>query len=308
MNILLTGGSGFVGNRLAHLLREQLNEFSNVVLLTSRKNDQFNCVKHKNYSYTSDELLINGITYYDVVIHAGAYAPKTAGIEDAAKNFSSLANTQYLLSHLPNIPDKIVYLSSAAVYTDFSAGEYKPSDFVYTEETAPEPENQYGLVKYSAELLIGDWAKRNGVNCDILRLSSIYGADDTRRQMMNIMMEQALEGKGLKLYASPGMVRNQLYVDDCCRFIMNSAVSVDQSYGVINLASSNHCTLEDIVKAIVAATGNQVNYQVDHISGKGKDMRLSAKKREELLGKERISLTEGVKATYAWMKNRYGGR
>lgn len=305
MNILLTGAGGFVGGRLANCLKNQIG--SHLVLLTSKKINGFKCVEHKEYSYDAKDLLADGIDHYDVVIHGGAYAPKTAGYEDPLQNFSSLINTQYLLTHLPNKPQKICFLSSATVYKDFSSGQYQPDDVLLTEDTAPEPENQYGLVKYCSELLVEDWAVRNGLNCDILRLSSIYGIGDTRRQMLMIMMEQAVRGQELQLYAAPGMVRNQLYVDDCCNFIIRSAELVEQSLGIINIASSTNCIMEDMVKAIVRAAEGKISFRISPKSCRGKDMRLDSSKREKYLGNERYTLTEGIKETYEWI-NRYQRR
>jgi len=302
MNILLTGAGGFVGGRLAGLLKEKEEDGSHIVLLTSRRIEGFNCVEHKGYTFDSKDLLINGIDHYDVVIHAGGYVPKSVGTEDTAQCFSSLANTQYLLTHLPNIPQKICFLSSVTVYKDFSSGEYKPDHIMISEDTVPDPESQYGLVKYSSELLIRDWAIRNGLNYDILRLSSIYGIGDTRGQMLMLMIDQAVEGKSLQLYANPKMVRNQLYVDDCCDFICRSADLIENSLGIVNLASSSNWIMEDIVKTIVEATGGVVSYNILPKPCIGKDMRMDASKREKYLGKERYTLIEGIRSIYKWKK------
>lgn len=121
--------------------------------------------------------------------------------------------------------------------------------------------------------------------------------------MLRVMLEQAAEGKDLQLYADPEMVRNQLYVDDCCNFIYRSAKLVDKSLGIVNLASSTNCVLEDIVKAIVAASGKNISYKLFSRPYKGKDMRLDASKRKKYLGEETYTLIKGIEAAYEWIQN-----
>lgn len=300
-NILLTGAGGFIGSKLAEVLSKKYGDEANVILLTSKPQKNYICIYHNDYQYQTENLLTKGVEEIDIVIHAGAYTPKSADHDNISLNFSSLVNTEYLLSHLPNVPEKIIYLSSVTVYKDFSTGKYIPDSITINEDMLPQPENHYGIVKYSSELMIQDYAKRNGIICHILRLSPVYGIGDLRRQMLMIMLEQAARGNDLKLWAVPGMVRNLLYIDDCCTFISNS-LELDHSLGIVNLASTRNIIMEEIAQEIVKATNNKISYKIVEGCGVGKDMRIESKKRKKYLGEEKYSLADGINHTYGWVK------
>lgn len=75
MNILLTGAGGFVGGRLARLLKEKRD--LHLILLTSKPIEGFQCVEHKGYSFKAKDLFVDGIDHYDIVIHGGGIYTET---------------------------------------------------------------------------------------------------------------------------------------------------------------------------------------------------------------------------------------
>lgn len=299
-SILLTGASGFIGSRLAEVLQDRCGSSAKVILLTSRPRNGFTCVMHHGYTYKASDLLVDGVESIDAVVHLGGFVAKTyEERDDAAKQFSTLANTQYLLSHLPNVPKVIIYCSSTAVYADHRSGAYLETGRRIDESTPPEPADYYGLTKYASELLVGDWCRISGTVCQVLRLGPVFGPGDLRKKMMMMkMMTQASSGKSLSLWANPCMRRNYLFIDDCCKFI-SSSLRLDESVGPINICSINNPTVLEITQEVARLGG--VGYEVVAGNETGQDIIIDATKRRRLLGEESVTFEEGMARTYRWV-------
>ncbi|MGN0014988.1 MAG: NAD-dependent epimerase/dehydratase family protein, partial [Candidatus Gastranaerophilaceae bacterium] len=160
-NIFFTGLSGFLG-------QEFLKYYN------SRKDNNFRFVqnpiyyrgngKDYNYAFSADDFSEN----IDILVHAGAFTPKKREqMEDVTLNLSNVINTDYLLKNLPNIPKKIIYISTVSVYS--------PTKNVINEETPLGGDSVYGLSKLMCEKIIQNYCIQNEIPYQILRLSVIYG-------------------------------------------------------------------------------------------------------------------------------------
>lgn len=155
MNILLTGATGFLGRRIAVLLKKTIEESDKIVLLTSAKIRGYLCIYHKNYSYTVEDFLEVGIDHIDIVIHVGWFCAKSNNdIMDIEKNFSPVVNTNYLLSHLPNIPSKLIFCSSCNIYGGTGTFDIYKKGKVIDEESQICLVDQYATAKYVTELFM----------------------------------------------------------------------------------------------------------------------------------------------------------
>lgn len=299
-NILITGATGFLGSRLADLMKAEYKDKANIILLTSRKIDGHVCILHQEYGYQTAAFESGGVSHVDIVIHAGWFvAKKPTEKTDMIKNFSPLVNTHYLLNHLPNIPKKIIFCSSTDVYGGTGTEQAYEKGCMLNEESPISLVTLYGLAKYNTELLVSDWAKKRGCSCQILRLGPLYGPGDLRKDyLVGAMLKKAAMGEKLLLYADKNMRRNLLYVDDCCQFIMNSIDLADTPE--INIVSSFNPTMMEIMEAICKAADYKAGYEVVSAGCKGKDLIYDSSRRAGYLGEERYSLEDGMRAALKW--------
>lgn len=155
-NIILTGGSGFLGS----FFRNELIAYNIITL--GRNNSNIEC------DLTG---LVPSLPKADLVIHCAGKAhahPKT--IRDEEDFFLQNVNgTRNLLSALEaNLPRSFVFISSVAVYG-------KELGVFISEETALDATDPYGKSKIMAEQIVTEWCLKHQVICTILRLPLIAG-------------------------------------------------------------------------------------------------------------------------------------
>jgi UDP-glucose 4-epimerase len=106
---------------------------------------------------------------------------------------------------------KIVYLSSMARY---GSQEIVP----FTEDMTPNPQDPYGIAKYSSELMIKNIAETHGMKYSILVPHNIIGPrqkfDDPFRNVASIMINRILQGKPPVIYGDGTQMRCFSFMDD----------------------------------------------------------------------------------------------
>ena len=297
MNILLTGGSGFIGSHLLKYI-QSVSCTDNIILLTSRKIEGFTCILHHNYCFSKKDFTDAGIDRIDVVLLLGAYVEKQRGEAHCAqKNISSINNLIYLLENIPGIPKKIIYCSSISVYGFDSKSLYIKNPAMYNEMTRIAPVRTYALSKALGERFVEEWARERQCDFLILRIGVTYGTNGGNGRgaldFLGMAIHCAVTGTELSMYASPEQIWNFVCVLDVVKWIF-SAIFLDDDTELINLTSSyNYTSLE--VCEIIKKVWPDFRYRVitDRIY-KGNDKAFDSSKREQLLGEETYPLLDGL--------------
>ena len=107
----------------------------------------------------------------------------------------NLVNVEKVLEciRLESPETRFVFASSSVAYGEFPAA-------AVTEETPLKPMNFYGLTKKNSEELIKIYNRSFGLNYTIIRPSALYGPRCVNRRVSQIMIENILEGKPVKLF------------------------------------------------------------------------------------------------------------
>lgn len=297
MNLLITGGTGFVGSRLLHIAKERFEQDGScIIALTSRQLDGYICVLHENYTFQKESFYRAGIDCIDAVIHLGGYSPKKRDEMGARDQYlASIQNAQYLLEHLPNIPSQFIFCSTISVY-DESAHD------VITEKTIPQPATLYGMYKLYCEKLVSTWGAEKNVLVHNLRLGNAYGPGEEKyRCMIPLMVRQAIEGRDLSLYVDPHIRRNYIYIDDACNMMLN-ALKLKEDVGPINLVSGKNATMEELVDTIASSAKQPVSWSVAQTLSASKDILFSNEKAKKYLGIERFDLKLGIAEEFKYFE------
>jgi nucleoside-diphosphate-sugar epimerase len=220
MNILVTGGAGYVGSGLLLRLGEEFPE-ATITSLDNLTTGDYRYVEHlkkdKRYRLLVGDIrkesdLKKAITSDTrMIIHLAAM-PGVKLCNDQPKNAinTNIYGTHLLLEEAINHnAERFSFTSSAAVYGT-------PQQQPISEEHPLEPINLYGVTKVSAEQLVNGCQITRGLNTTILRLSNLYGisAYTKWKTVIPRFVWQALNDEPLTIRADGKQQRNFVHVQD----------------------------------------------------------------------------------------------
>lgn len=298
MNILITGATGFIGRNLLQVIETNSAYKNNeVILLTSKEIVGYKCIIHNNYTFSKYDFMEKGINEIDIVIHIGAYTPKTSLEANKVKeSVLNIANTECLLDSLPSIPKKVIYLSTIDVYGTVTG--------IIKEETPTVPCTLYGQSKLFIEKMLERWAEEKNVILQILRIGHIYGeGEDAYKKILPMTIKMILESKSPAIYTDGKEKRSFLYITDCCNLILKS-IELDEYVGPINVVSDKEVSILELVNIIIEVSGRNIKPIVKNKNANIKDFIFNNDKMIKYLGAESVSLREGIIKEYEYFKDK----
>ena len=173
MNILITGGAGYIGSHIAeHLIRKKIN----VIIIDNLKTGYKRLINKNSVFIKSDinnkNLLIKTIKKYNIhtIIHLAAYLNVSEAEKNKKKYFkTNILGTKSILDSCKNSNVKnFIFSSSCSVY-----GNIKGS---VSEKNKLNPKGYYAYTKLESEKLIINYSKKYKLNFGILRYFNVAGA------------------------------------------------------------------------------------------------------------------------------------
>lgn len=252
--ILVTGTTGFIGSSLLDALILRYGS-DNILALTSQPTDKCNFLLHHDYTFDKNYFFDNGFENIEVIVHAGAFIPKSSlQANDIAQSNSNINNTYKLItSVLPKLK-KIIFLSTIDIY-----GPYD----IITEESPVEPVSLYGHSKLYCEKMILAWCKENNIENLILRIGHVYGPGEEKYQkLIPNVIQNIIKNEPIKLYGSGRDIRSFIYISDVIQAIVNS-VELSTKGEIINIVGEEKISIYDLIHKIIKLSGKDV--PVDHV-------------------------------------------
>jgi len=264
MNILVTGGMGFIGHNIVHLLETlghdvtitdtQTNygiipdaELNYLIGERSKKiNNEF------NYKIDITDSKNLGFLFYkhefDMVIHTASF-PRQKVV-----NSNPTDGANVMIGGLLNLCElskqyrvkKFVYISSSMVYGDFNNET--------TEDANCNPIGQYGIMKLTGEHLVKDYARRGCFNHTIIRPSAVYGPLDVEDRVVAKFMLRAMRGETLYVNGADETL-DFTYIDDTALGIVNAALADTTNNKTYNITKSHRTSLLQAAGMIVDLVG-----------------------------------------------------
>ncbi len=270
MNILVTGGAGYIGSHTVRLLEktgEKVVVYDNLV--TGHRAAVKNSIFVEGDIFDS-ERLTDTIKRYDIssVVHFAAYSLVGVSMVKPRDYYhNNVVGTLNLLDvMLANGVNKLVFSSTAAVY-----GE--PESSPITEGVTQNPTNVYGRTKLIMENAIADYSRSYGLKYIALRYFNACGADITgdlgedhqpETHLVPLVLKACL-GKtdGLKIFGDDyptkdgTCVRDYIHVNDLgeAHVLALKALYNGHQSQVYNLGNGNGFTVKEVIEAAEAVTG-----------------------------------------------------
>ncbi|MED3830830.1 dTDP-glucose 4,6-dehydratase [Priestia megaterium] len=257
MNILVTGGAGFIGSNFVRHMVETYPSYGivNYDLLTYAGNleNLKDIESHENYTFVKGDInnreLVDHLVKYhniDVIVNFAAESHVDRSITEPDIFIkSNVLGTQALLDVAKaNNLKKYVQVSTDEVYGSLGETGY------FTEETPLAPNSPYSASKAGADMLVSAYHETFGMNVNITRCSNNYGPYHFPEKLIPLMVTNALEGKELPIYGDGKNVRDWLHVKDHCAAI-DLVIHKGEPGEIYNVGGHNERTNNEIVHLIV---------------------------------------------------------
>ncbi len=182
------------------------------------------------------------------------------------------------------------------VYGDFVDGT--------KEDANTKPKNIYGEAKLTGERMVKLFAKRDGLNYNIIRPSGVYGPGDMPDRVVSKFFEKAMSNKTITLHNGENKV-DFTYRQDAARGIVLSALSSVANVS-FNITAGNATSLRTLAEKIIEITGSKSDVE-DIGNHKLYPMRgtLDIGRAKDLLEYEpQFTLEQGLKSYYDWLQNK----
>ncbi|BBW97703.1 dTDP-glucose 4,6-dehydratase [Geobacillus sp. FSL W8-0032] len=309
MNLLVTGGAGFIGSNFVRYILEKYPTYKvvNYDLLTYAGNlENLKDVEHHpNYLFVKGDINNRELVDYlvktheiDVIVNFAAESHVDRSITDPDSFVrTNVLGTQALLDVAKaNNIKKYVQISTDEVYGTLGETGY------FTEETPLAPNSPYSASKAGGDLLVRAYHETYGLNVNITRCSNNYGPYHFPEKLIPLMITNALEGKDLPIYGDGQNVRDWLHVKDHCAAI-DLVIHKGRPGEVYNIGGHNERTNNEIVHLIVEKLGvskDLIKYVADR---PGHDRRYAidpTKIMTELGWKPKYTFEKGIVETIQW--------
>ena len=321
MNVLITGGAGFIGSNFLNLLvpRHENYNFVNLDKLTYAANPlNLNKLEaSSNYSFElADAEDYNRVVEVfekhqpELVVHFAAESHVDRSILGPAEFVqANVIGTFNLLEACRKYWDDYKGKKFIQVSTDEVYGSL-PETGYFTEKTAYDPSSPYSASKASADHFVRAYHRTYGMPTVITNCSNNYGPYQFPEKLIPLMILNALAGKPLPVYGKGENVRDWLYVEDHCNALWE-VVQKGEPGETYNIGGNNEWKNIDVVKEICTIlaeeNGKNSSYYLDLITfvkdRPGHDHRYAidaSKIKEELGWQPQETFSTGLNKTVRW--------
>ena len=312
MNIIVTGGAGFIGsNFVFHMLKahpdyriiclDKLTYAGNLSTLEPvMDNPNFRFVKADICDKEAVDKLFEE-EKPDIVVNFAAESHVDRSIENPQVFLeTNILGTSVLMDASRKYGVKRYHqVSTDEVYGDLPLDR---PDLFFTEQTPIHTSSPYSSSKAGADLLVLAYYRTYGLSVTISRCSNNYGPYHFPEKLIPLMIIRALHDESLPVYGDGLNVRDWLYVEDHCKAI-DLIIHEGKVGEVYNVGGHNEMANIDIVKLILKELGKSedlITYVTDR---KGHDRRYAidpTKIHNELGWLPETKFADGIVKTIKW--------
>jgi dTDP-glucose 4,6-dehydratase len=311
MNIIVTGGAGFIGSNFVHFVYKERPDWHITVLdaLTYAGNranlDGLDParVTFVQGNIMDAELVNRLVSENDAIIHYAAESHNDNSLDNPRPFLdTNIIGTYTILEAVRKHGKRLHHISTDEVYGDLELDD--PAKF--TENTPYNPSSPYSSTKAGSDLLVRAWIRSFGVQATISNCSNNYGPYQHVEKFIPRQITEILEGRRPKLYGTGENVRDWVHTED-----HSSAVLTILEKGVLGetylIGADGEHDNKTVVEMILKTLGKDPS-GYDHVNDRpGHDMRYaidSTKLRTDLGWQPKYTDFEaGLTDTINWYKD-----
>lgn len=303
MNVLVTGGAGFIGSHVAAKCIEL--GFNTVVLDDLSGGFEDNIPKGAifiNGSINDTQLIKKLFDEYSFtyIYHLAAYAAE--GLSHFIRKFNyenNLIGSINLINASINSGnvERFVFTSSIAVYG--------ANQLPMTEDLTPVPEDPYGIAKYAIELDLKAAHELFGLNFTIFRPHNVYGINqnigDRYRNVIGIFMNQFMKNEPMTIFGDGHQTRAFSHISSVAPIIAESILDDKFKNEIFNIGADEPCSVLELANMIGEAFSKKPEIKFLEARNEVVHAYASHQKLRSVIGEIReVSLREGIMEMAKW--------
>lgn len=310
MNILLLGAAGFIGTNLTIKLAQ---DKTNKIRLVDKDKKYFsdifvldmNNIEIRESSLGIDMDFDSLLEGQDLVYHL--VSTTVPGNSNQHISQELMANIVFSLnlfdSCIKHGIKKIIFISSGGTV-------YGKEIICPVNETNPtNPISSYGVQKITIEKLLYLYKYMYGLDYRIIRLANPYGPYQRPNGILGAVTTftyKAIKGEEITVYGDGSVIRDFIFIDDVIQAIMNIADG-ENKHRIFNVGCGYGTSINEVLDTIKNTLGLELN--IIYKKGRKVDVPvnyLDISRYEKYYGTvSRINLSEGIRLTASFMKQRY---
>jgi len=294
MNILVTGGAGFIGS---HIVDEYIKLGYKIIVVDDLSNGLFEFVNNKSEFYKIDirnyedleKIFIN--KKIDIVNHHASKINVFESIENPKLYFDvNVRGTLNLLELARKYKVKrFIFASSGGAIKHIRNNTFK---------------SIYGLNKYICELYLKNYYKLYNLKFVSLRYSNVYGPrqiPNSDSGVISIFCKNYLENKEFKIFGDGKQTRDFVFIKDV---IDANVIALNSKVGIFNIGSGKEISILELIELFKKIENKNIKFS--YYPQRPGDIKRSClnidKTKEMLKWKSKVDLIDGIRVTLQWMK------
>jgi dTDP-glucose 4,6-dehydratase len=307
MNILVTGGAGFIGsNFIRHMLSAHPDyRIVNLDSLTyaGNLNSLRDCDTNPRYTFVKgdigDRTLVNAVMEkqgIDTIVHFAAESHVDRSIADA----SVFVKTNVLGTHTlleaarQHKVHRFIHISTDEVYGSILRGSFRETDIL-------SPSSPYSSSKAGSDLLALSYYTTYNLPVLVTRCTNNFGPYQYPEKLIPLFVTHLIDGKKVPVYGTGKNIRDWIHVQDHCNAI-DFLLEKGRIGEIYNIGGANEKTNLEITEKILTLLKKDDSH-VEHVEDRpGHDLRysLDCTKLRRLGWKPSRSFEEGLRDTVRW--------
>ena len=312
MNVLVTGGAGFIAS---HIARALVSRGDTVVVLDDLSNGVRANVPEGAELIVGDvrdpdaiERAFGALGATDAVCHLAGQASTFRSFDAPAWDMevNGVGTARMLEGAQKHDVATFLFASSMTVYG-------QPPGLPVTEAMPCDPLSYYGVTKWAAERAVivssrhSSWAPR----AVAFRMFNVYGERQSLTNpyqgVLGIFLGNCLRGEGIRIFGDGLQSRDFVHAADVARAWLRGLDAPPEHAEVVNIGTGTQVSINELWRMAVAACGEDPErWPVSYEGGRPGDqrhMRADISRARDVLGwAPQVSMEEGLRLTADWAR------